>query len=155
MYNRVPMYLRGNWQTLVVFPAFLIAMAIAALVIAPFAHPVTDHNKESGNSTSIVSPVGDSQGNGTRDANATGNATNANPYVVYLRDCGDTENFPCVTFDENEWRMVTGYQPFTYTVLNVCTNEDGSNNALPCVYVSKNEDDLSPYYVFVRTLTLK
>lgn len=136
-------WLNRNWATIAILPGFLTVMVLAAGLIVALTDSSPTPRNGNGNRITVASPVKDSQGIGTRE-----------PYLLFMRDCGDVETFPCVTYDENEWRMVTEYAPnYRYVKLYKCANEGGGKN-LPCVYVSKNRRDLSPYYVYTRTITL-
>lgn len=53
--------------------------------------------------------------------------------VRYLPDCEDEQTTPCVTYDEGEWREVTGYKPYHFGTLSVCDVEDYPTNT-PCVW---------------------
>lgn len=135
---------KRDWKTVGVFFAFLAFMALSALAIGhAFASPNSD-NRPMITIEHKANAVSATQGIGPR---------NSEPYLLFTRDCGDTDTFPCVTFDENEWRMVTGYAPnYRYVKLHKCTNEGGGKN-LPCVYVSKNKRDITPFYVYTYDVT--
>lgn len=146
MLRNAPMYMRQNKWQLLALPLFLAICALGLLAVGiatdGFKSPADSH----GSVVTIheTNPVSATQGIGPR---------NSEPYLLFTRDCGDTDTFPCVTFDENEWRMVTGYAPnYRYVKLHKCTNEGGGKN-LPCVYVSKNKRDITPFYVYTYDVT--
>lgn len=37
-----------------------------------------------------------------------------------VADCEEVDLQPCVTFDENEWRMVLSYDPYAYRRIDAC-----------------------------------
>lgn len=73
-------------------------------------------------------------------------AQDTDPVETRFFDCGDGDgNAPCVTWDENEWRLVVDYTPYSYVRLYQCTAEDGGKK-LPCVW--KDFDNQGKWIVF-------
>lgn len=71
-------------------------------------------------------------------------------HVARMPDCEDVETptFPCVTKDEDTWRIVKSVDPYRYTRTRLCVTEDeiGSRivNRLPCVWDTWSSGDGVP-----------
>lgn len=71
------------------------------------------------------------------------------PVETRYVDCEDVDMpvKPCVTFDEDEWRVVTRYEPYTFIRINQCSHEDYPNN-MPCVW--KKQDQQGKWIVLTK-----
>lgn len=57
------------------------------------------------------------------------------PFMVEMPDCESRERtFPCVTLDEDEWRIVFAVRPYTYQPVTRCTSGRGISRTYPCVW---------------------
>lgn len=53
-----------------------------------------------------------------------------------LTNCEETENTPCVTYDEGQWRKVTSYNPYRYQRISKCKSAKGGPK-YPCAFPIK------------------
>lgn len=67
--------------------------------------------------------------------------TQPQPIVSRYGDCEDMEgSTPCVTYDEGQWRLVSSYDPYSFTALVQCSAEDYPK-IMPCVWKHKSTVD--------------
>ena len=46
------------------------------------------------------------------------------PSLEMINNCDNSPETPCISWDEQEWRLVASYDPYTFQVLPICPTED-------------------------------